>query len=81
MGYLAEMLEERLDVERLLPGAKSVLVVADQYAARGAPDHEAHVDVAEGVVAKYARSRIQAPRWSASTRCGRGSGSWASTRW
>ncbi len=57
MGYLAEMLEERLDVGRLLPGAKSVIVVADQYAARGAAEHEADVGVAEGVVAKYARGR------------------------
>lgn len=57
MGYLAEMLEERLDVGRLLPGARSVIVVADQYAARGAAEHEANGNTAEGVVAKYARGR------------------------
>ena len=57
MAYLAEMLEERLDVGRLLPGAKSVIVVADQYAARGAAEVAADSGGAEGVVAKYARGR------------------------
>lgn len=58
MGYLAEKLEERLDVRRLLPGARSVIVVADQYAARGAPADDVAADAAaKGVVASYARGR------------------------
>ncbi len=62
MGYLAEMLEERLDVRVLLPGARAVIVVADQYAGRGEGELRSEGAVesrgaAEGVVAKYARGR------------------------
>ena len=64
MGYLAEMLEERLDVRVLLPGARAVIVVADQYAGKGDGGRERRGGgveewrgEAEGVIAKYARGR------------------------
>lgn len=58
MAYLEEHLEERLDVTRLLPGARAVIVVADQYARAG--DADAAVppgDGPTGLVARYARGR------------------------
>lgn len=63
MQYMTEMLEERLDVRRLLPGggARAVIVVADQYAASGSVEgpQDRQRDGAEptGVVAKYARGQ------------------------
>jgi epoxyqueuosine reductase len=59
MGYLAEMIEERLDVRRLLPGARAVIVVADQYAPAGAAEDERLMDESEphGRIARYARGR------------------------
>lgn len=57
MGYLAEYLDERLDVRKLLPGAQSVIVVADQYARAGDQEKDAAASVGMGVVARYARGR------------------------
>ncbi|HMN40311.1 MAG TPA: tRNA epoxyqueuosine(34) reductase QueG [Phycisphaerales bacterium] len=68
MDYMAEAVNERLDIRTLLPGAKSVIIVADQYAARGSEpvppvaaalggnrcDHPTHPT---GRIAKYARGR------------------------
>lgn len=55
MSWLAETLDERLDPTRLLPGARSVVMVADFYGPRGtAPDEP---DPARGRIARYARGR------------------------
>lgn len=62
MAYLTEHLNERLDVRVLLPGARSVIVVADQYP-RACDDDARSVDLAgsgvvgAGDVARYARGR------------------------
>ncbi len=56
MGYLARNVEERLDVRRLLPGARSVVIVADQYATRNDPP-EPEVAPGRGRIARYARGR------------------------
>jgi epoxyqueuosine reductase len=55
MEWMEEYLAERLDVRRLLPGAKSVMVVADAYAAAGTNEIEPECGSAEGVIARYAR--------------------------
>lgn len=55
MAFMSEYVEERLDVRRLLPGAKSVIVVADQYAVRG--DADAAGDGTSVRIARYARGR------------------------
>lgn len=57
MGYMAEHVDERLDVRVLLPGAQSVIVVADQYARAGDQDGDCAAAVGQGVVARYARGR------------------------
>lgn len=57
MGYMTEHLAERLDVRALVPGAQSVIVVADQYAEAGDQDGEVAADAGRGVVARYARGR------------------------
>lgn len=62
MAYMADQLEDRLDPQRVLPGAQSVLMVADRYAPRdGGRDDAAERERADGqpraVVARYARGR------------------------
>lgn len=55
MAYMTEMLDDRLDVTRLLPGVKSVIMVADRYAPR---THEREtLPDDHGVIARYARGR------------------------
>lgn len=52
MVFMTELLEERLDITRLLPGAQSVVIVADQYD----PDkHDA--EQTGSLIARYARGR------------------------
>src|SRR5690606_27134370 len=55
MGYLArpDALLRRLDVDRTLPGARSVVVVADAYYAEDRPGMLG--DASRGVIARYAR--------------------------
>jgi epoxyqueuosine reductase len=55
MGWLAETIEERLDPARLLPGARSVVMVADFYARRGGAAEGPESGV--GRIARYARGR------------------------
>jgi epoxyqueuosine reductase len=57
MAWLAEHADVRMDVRRFLPGARSVIMVADQYAARGDVDEEAGAAGGFGRVARYARGR------------------------
>jgi epoxyqueuosine reductase len=54
MAYLAELLEERLDIGVMLPGARSVIIVADRYAT-GGPDAPHPTDQPFGRIARYAR--------------------------
>jgi epoxyqueuosine reductase len=56
MDYLARHAEVREDVARLTdPRARSVLMVADQYATRNAPTEALHGARASGKVARYAQ--------------------------
>jgi epoxyqueuosine reductase len=57
MTYLAELLDERLDIAAMLPGARAVIVVADQYARRGDVDAPADSSTSTGLIARYARGR------------------------
>lgn len=60
MAYMAERLEERLDVRVLLPGAQSVVMVADRYAPRAAPLAQLESSGPSsptGRIARYARGR------------------------
>jgi epoxyqueuosine reductase len=70
MAFMTELLDQRLDITRLLPGARSVVMVADQYADRAVTDPDvaedsaspAHDNAAQGprstaVVARYARGK------------------------
>lgn len=52
MRWLADDAETRLDVRRELPGARSVVMVADQYEPRGG---RAEVAEGQGRLARYAR--------------------------
>jgi epoxyqueuosine reductase len=54
MGYMAEQAAARLDPSRVLAGARSVVMVADQYAPRGDTDRPG---AGMGRVARYARGR------------------------
>ena len=55
MSWLAETLDERLDPTRVLPGARSVVMVADYYGVRGSTPDEP--DPERGRIARYARGR------------------------
>ncbi len=55
MAWLAEHLQARLDPNRVLEGARSVVMVADLYATR--EDSTDDPDACEGAIARYARGR------------------------
>jgi epoxyqueuosine reductase len=55
MGYMAEHVEARLDPGRILPGARSVLMVADLYAPRAQAPEASPAGM--GRIARYARGR------------------------
>jgi len=61
MSWLADRVEQRIDPARVLPGASSMILVADQYATRQDPASsepiEDAVGTSEGGVARYARGR------------------------
>jgi epoxyqueuosine reductase len=52
MAYLNRNAEKRIDPQKVLPGAKSILTLAASYAAPGVPSRP---DAYSGVVAAYAR--------------------------
>ena len=55
MDYLQEQVADRLDPQRLLTGAVSLILVADQYAVRGGAKEKE--ETGRGRVARYARGR------------------------
>ncbi len=57
MEWMGEYLEQRLDVRRLLPGARAVVIVADAYGAPGDAAEPEHGGARGplGVIARYAR--------------------------
>jgi len=55
MEWLAQRVEQRTDPTRFLPGAKSLIMVADQYAARGEADDPPAASSRRGRIARYAR--------------------------
>ncbi len=55
MHYLAENVEKRLDPRRLVPGAKSVVCVADRHPAPGRGRSAAGAEGPRGDIAAYAR--------------------------
>ncbi len=58
MAFLEEFLDARLDPARLLPGARSFIIVADRYAHAPEPNEPAPVSPGvPGRIAKYARGR------------------------
>ncbi|MFG0253328.1 MAG: tRNA epoxyqueuosine(34) reductase QueG [Phycisphaerales bacterium JB038] len=57
MDWLRETLEMRLDPTKLLAGARSILMVADLYACKGAEAGREPVEAGQGKVARYARGR------------------------
>ena len=54
MGYLSQHVETRLDPSRLLDNARSVVMVADQYASRDDPP-DPPIGARHGRIARYAR--------------------------
>lgn len=56
MSYLTETVAERLDPQRLVPGARSIICVADRYH-DGKPDRVRSDGPPIGRVARYARGR------------------------
>lgn len=54
MNWLAETVDARLDPASELPGVRSVVMVADQYAARGSVARE---EPGQGRIARYAQGR------------------------
>lgn len=52
MSWMTEYVEKRLDPRELLPGARSIVVVADQYAGRADPDDA--LPATHGTIARYA---------------------------
>lgn len=56
MGWIENHLDIRIDLEKLLPGAASVVAVCDAYAseAAGETDHGAAAEVPRGKIARYA---------------------------
>src|ERR1700754_4621420 len=54
MTYLTELLDERLAIGFMLQGAKSVIIVADQYATGQDDPASAGVEP-QGLIARYAR--------------------------
>lgn len=57
MAYLAEHVGARLDPARVLPGVRSVIMVADLYHARSSPPDGPAPSPLHGRVARYARGR------------------------
>lgn len=60
MAYLAANVEGRLDPARAIPGARSLILVADQYWRRGGEEDscgEADPEPGHGRIARYARGR------------------------
>lgn len=57
MDFMQELLEERLDITRMLPGAKSVIMVADRYAAGASATDRQPAAEGRGRVARYARGQ------------------------
>jgi len=55
MGWMEDHLAERCDPRRVLPGARSMILVADQYASRNDPPDERRRGA--GRIARYARGR------------------------
>lgn len=56
MDWMLDLLDERLDPARLLADARTLLLVADQYARPGDSDHD-DARTHRGRIAKYARGR------------------------
>ena len=56
MNYLAEHLDARIDPRAMVPGARSVVCVADRYA-DGSPDPRRIDGLPTGRIARYARGR------------------------
>src|SRR5437660_1380889 len=55
MGYLQRNADKRLDPQRVLPGAKSIITLAVSYAQKAENDQPSNVASHKGVIARYAR--------------------------